>query len=74
VHKTFDETFREFGLPNVIRTDSGPPFASVTTGGLSRLAVWWIQLGILPERIVPGHPEQNDARKQKRTVRRRLPE
>ena len=30
-----------------------------TTGGLSRLAVWWIQLGILPERILRGHPEQN---------------
>lgn len=58
VRKVFDDAFREFGLPNVIRTDNGPPFASVTTGGLSRLAVWWIQLGILPERILPGHPEQ----------------
>jgi hypothetical protein len=57
--RIFDETFREFGLPRVIRTDNGPPFASVTVGGLSRLAVWLIQLGILPERIVPGHPEQN---------------
>ena len=59
VQKVFDDAFREFGLPHVIRTDNGPPFASVTTGGLSRLAVWWIQLGILPERILPGHPEQN---------------
>ena len=59
VQKIFDGAFREFGLPAVIRTDNGPPFASVTTGGLSRLAVWWIQLGILPERILPGHPEQN---------------
>jgi transposase InsO family protein len=59
VQKVFESAFREFGLPNVIRTDNGPPFASVTTGGLSRLAVWWIQLGIRPERILPGHPEQN---------------
>jgi len=59
VKAAFERTFREFGLPAVIRTDNGPPFASVTTGGLSWLAVWWIQLGIRPERIMPGHPEQN---------------
>lgn len=51
--------FREFGLPAVIRSDNGPPFASVGLGGLSPLAVWWIRLGIRPERIQPGHPEQN---------------
>jgi len=59
VQKVFGDAFDEFGLPDVIRTDNGPPFASVTVGGLSRLAVWWIQLGIRPERILPGHPEQN---------------
>jgi transposase InsO family protein len=59
VKKTFDRVFREYGLPDVIRTDNGPPFASVTVGGLSRLAVWWIQLGIRPERIMPGRPDQN---------------
>ncbi|HEY6559543.1 MAG TPA: DDE-type integrase/transposase/recombinase [Polyangiaceae bacterium] len=59
VQTAFDGAFREFGLPDIIRTDNGPPFASVTVDGLSRLAVWWIQLGILPERILPGHPEQN---------------
>jgi putative transposase len=55
----FERTFREYGLPDVIRTDNGPPFASVAAGGLSRLAVWWVKLGIQPERIEPGHPEQN---------------
>jgi transposase InsO family protein len=59
VQKVFEDAFLEFGLPDTIRTDNGPPFASVTVGGLSRLAVWWIQLGIKPERILPGHPEQN---------------
>ena len=51
--------FREYGLPRVIRTDNGPPFAGVGLGSLSPLAVWWVKLGILPERIAPGHPEQN---------------
>ncbi len=51
--------FREYGLPNAIRTDNGPPFASVGIGGLSELAVWWIKLGIRPERITPGRPQEN---------------
>ena len=59
VRPLFEATFREFGLPRVIRTDNGAPFAAATTTGLSRLAVWWIRLGIRPERIEPGHPEQN---------------
>jgi transposase InsO family protein len=42
-----------------IRTDNGVPFASAALGGLSRLSVWFIKLGIRPERILPGHPEQN---------------
>ena len=46
-------------LPQVIRTDNGPPFASVGLGSLSPLSAWWIKLGIVPERIEPGHPEQN---------------
>jgi transposase InsO family protein len=59
VYPVFVALFREHGLPDVIRTDNGPPFASCAVGGLSRLAVWWIKLGIRPERIQPGHPEQN---------------
>lgn len=55
----FEATFREFGLPDSIRTDNGAPFSSLAPGGLSSLAVWWIRLGIKPERIMPGHPEQN---------------
>ena len=59
VQPLFEATFREFGLPRVLRTDNGPPFATLAVHGLSRLAVWWIKLGIYPERIEPGHPEQN---------------
>ena len=51
--------FQEYGLPQVIRTDNGPPFAGVGLGSLSPLSAWWIKLGIVPERIEPGHPEQN---------------
>ncbi len=54
-----DAAFREYGLPRAIRTDNGPPFASVGLAGLSRLSIRWIKLGIIPERIAPGHPEQN---------------
>lgn len=55
----FERVFKEYGLPEAIRTDNGAPFASVGLGGLSRLSVWFIKLGIKPERIEPGHPEQN---------------
>ncbi len=59
VRAIFEAAFREYGLPQAIRTDNGTPFASLALGGLSRLAVWWIKLGIVPERIEAGHPEQN---------------
>jgi putative transposase len=56
----FERTFKEFGLPGAIRTDNGVPFASAhALYGLSKLAVWWLRLGIEIERITPGHPEQN---------------
>jgi putative transposase len=55
----FEATFREYGMPERIRVDNGAPFASVGIGGLSELSVWWIKLGIRPERIEPGKPEQN---------------
>lgn len=57
--KVFERAFREYGLPDAIRTDNGTPFSSLAPAGLSRLAVWWIRLGIRPERIRPGHPEEN---------------
>jgi len=59
VKMRFERVFREYGLPEVIRTDNGTPFSSRGLGGLSRLSYWWIRLGIYPERIEPGHPEQN---------------
>jgi transposase InsO family protein len=55
----FEAAFREYGLPEAIRTDNGPPFASKAPAGLSRLSMWWMRLGIRHERIEPGCPEQN---------------
>jgi putative transposase len=54
-----EATFREVGLPEVIRSDNGPPFASTAAGGLSWLAVQLIKAGVKPERIKPGRPDQN---------------
>ena len=56
---TFGRLFRTYGLPQRIRTDNGVPFATCALGRLSRLAAWWIRLGITPELIEPAHPEQN---------------
>src|SRR6202521_666605 len=56
----FERTFKDFGLPDAIRTDNGVPFASAhAIYGLSKLAVWWLRLGIALERIQPGQPQQN---------------
>ena len=59
VRPLFEATFREYGLPQRLRTDNGTPFATVGPGGLSALSIWWIKLGIIPERIDPGRPSQN---------------
>ena len=55
----FERVFEEYGLPEIIRSDNGGPFASRGAGGLSRLSVWWVLLDIRPEFIAKGHPEQN---------------
>jgi transposase InsO family protein len=56
----FERLFVERGLPSAIRSDNGVPFASPNgLFNLSKLAVWWLRLGILIERIKPGHPQQN---------------
>lgn len=55
----FTRVFKEFGLPQRIRTDNGVPFATNTLARLSQLSAWWVRLGILPEFIEPGKPHQN---------------
>jgi putative transposase len=56
---TFLQLFKKYGLPKAIRSDNGTPFASIALGRLSELSVWWIRLGIRPELIQPGKPQQN---------------
>jgi transposase InsO family protein len=55
----FTRLFKEYGLPRRIRTDNGVPFATTTLARLSRLSAWWVRLGVLPEFIEPGKPQQN---------------
>jgi transposase InsO family protein len=59
VDPVIEAALREHGLPLAIRSDNGPPFAGHGAGGLSRLAVKWIKLGIRIERTDPGSPQQN---------------
>jgi transposase InsO family protein len=58
----FERVFREFGIPRQMISDNGTPFCSAfSLGGLTQLSRWWIELGITPIRIQPGHPQQNGA-------------
>jgi len=60
VKKVFQELFMQYGLPKVIRSDNGTPFASQNgILGLTTLSAWWIFLGIMPDRTDPGCPTQN---------------
>jgi transposase InsO family protein len=61
VQDVLTRLFERDGLPEVLRSDCGSPFASRALGKLSRLSVWWLKLGIRLERNDPGHPEQNGA-------------
>jgi transposase InsO family protein len=55
----FRTLFRAVGLPDAIRSDNGAPFASTGIHGLSALNVWWMQLGIVHQRISPSSPQEN---------------
>ena len=60
VREQMELLFEAFGLPEVIRSDNGPPFAASNSPmGLSRLSVWWLTLGISLDRIRPGKPQEN---------------
>jgi putative transposase len=67
----FRRLFQEYGLPDVIRTDNGEPFAAPSLARLSRLSVWWIRLGIRPWLIQPASPYQNGSHERMhRTLKR----
>ena len=67
----FERAFREYGLPRAIRTDNGVPFATAAIHGLSFLNVYWMQLGIVHQRIHPSSPQENGAHERMhRTLKR----
>ena len=60
VRRVFEELFEAYGLPKMILSDNGPPFASVKAiGGLTKLSAWWVSLGIRVVRSRPGCPQDN---------------
>lgn len=59
VRPVMERVFESYGLPERIRSDNGAPFASTGGCGLTELSAWWIELGIVCERIEPGCPQQN---------------
>ena len=62
VRQAFERVFEQYGLPQVIRSDNGSPFAASNSPlGLSRLSAWWLALGIDLDRIPPARPDQNGA-------------
>ena len=62
IQACFERLFQKHGLPQAIRSDNGPPFASANAVlGLSRLSAWWLALGIDLERSRPGCPQDNGA-------------
>jgi hypothetical protein len=63
--EVFERVFTEYGLPKIIRSDNGCPFSSRGIMGLSKLSVWWLKLGITPQRIRPGHPQENGSHERK---------
>jgi transposase InsO family protein len=61
VRRELRRLFRTHGLPDAIRSDNGAPFASNGIHGLNLLNVWWLQLGIVHQRISPASPQENGA-------------
>jgi putative transposase len=56
---SLETAFREYGLPEYILSDNGPPFATIGVGRLSRLSVHLIKSGVQPLWIPPGQPQKN---------------
>jgi transposase InsO family protein len=71
VWPVFERLFSEYGVPRIIRTDNGAPFATRGLAGLSRLSANWLRIGIRHERIEPGQPQQNGSHERMhRTLKR----
>lgn len=79
VRTVMTRLFKEYGLPKVIHSDNGTPFAaSNSILNLTTLSAWWITLGILPDRSQRGCPGQNGSLERMhadiaREIERRIP-
>lgn len=74
VQQVMERAFKEHGLPEAIRTDNGAPFAGRGLGALTRLTVWWAELGIKHERTKPGCPQENGRHERMHaTLKKRVP-
>jgi hypothetical protein len=70
----FEWAFREYGLPDVIRTDNRAPFASTGLAQLSKLSTWFIRLGTHVETITRGRPDHNRRHERmRRTLKAAVP-
>ena len=49
--------FRRYGLPRIILSDNGSPWAPHGEVGLTRLEAWWLRLGIAPWHGRAAHPQ-----------------
>lgn len=60
IRACFERLFERYGLPQAIRSDNGPPFATAQAVlGLSQLSAWWLVNGIDLERGRPACPQDN---------------
>lgn len=56
----FISLFKRYGLPKIIKSDNGAPFAhSLSPRGITRLSNWLMSLGVDVHRIEPAKPYQN---------------
>jgi putative transposase len=65
----FERLFDDEGLPEALRPDNGPPFATPACCRLSPFSVWWITRGSRQQRIAPGRPEQHGAHERRHRTR-----
>ena len=56
--------FKKYGIPLIIRTDNGCPFAGQGPYGFSSLSLWWSRLGIKVEFTRLACPSDNGAHEQ----------
>jgi transposase InsO family protein len=59
VQAVLERVFAQYGLPQRINTDNGPPWGTAGQEALSGLAVWLIRLGVRLSHSRPWHPQTN---------------